>query len=280
MTEADDAPMQDDLTIGQLAELLGVHYMTAYRYVRTGRFPARKQGIEWRVRQSDIDAVLRADEPVPTTHITTRRPRQYVGELTECLVIGDEPGAWRVTQDALATAYALEGLYLDVLSAAMSRVGDEWAAGRYTIAQEHRATTLMYRLVGRLGPGFIRSGPPRGTVIVGTPSGDHHGLATALLADPLRGRRFRVVDLGAHTPASSFAEAATRDGRLVAIGIVSSTPVGDRVVVETIAAIRSQTTAPVLLGGHAIRDLRHATELGADAWANSNRDAIDWFASL
>ena len=31
-------------TLPEVAEKLGVHYMTAYRYVRTGRLPARTRG--------------------------------------------------------------------------------------------------------------------------------------------------------------------------------------------------------------------------------------------
>jgi methanogenic corrinoid protein MtbC1 len=33
----------------------------------------------------------------------------------------------------------------------------------------------------------------------------------------------------------------------------------------------------VLLGGVAIRDEAHALQLGADAWTDSARGAVDWF---
>jgi len=35
------------------AEELDVHYMTAYRYVRTGRIAAEKQGGRWWIRKAD-----------------------------------------------------------------------------------------------------------------------------------------------------------------------------------------------------------------------------------
>ena len=270
----------DDLTVQEAADLLGVHYMTAYRYVRIGRLAAKRVGTEWRVPRSGIDALQKA-APAGRSKSTTRvHGRRYEGQLSACLVEGDEAGAWRVTQDALTAAFSLEDLYLDLLPTAMRHVGDEWAAGRVSVAQEHRATTLMYRLIGRLGPGFTRSGRTRGLVVLGAPSGDHHGLATALLADPLRGRRFAVADLGAHTPARAFAETVALHDRLVGVGIVSSAPIDDSVIVEAIASIRANSIAPILLGGVAIRDEHHAIELGANAWSNSARLALEWFDAL
>ena len=47
----DDDP---ELSLREAADLLGVHYMTAYRYVRSGRLPARHQGNHWTVRARDV----------------------------------------------------------------------------------------------------------------------------------------------------------------------------------------------------------------------------------
>ena len=42
------------ISLQEAADALGVHYMTAYRYVRTGRLPAVKDGAEWRVDPADL----------------------------------------------------------------------------------------------------------------------------------------------------------------------------------------------------------------------------------
>jgi methanogenic corrinoid protein MtbC1 len=202
---------------------------------------------------------------------------RYVRRLVDALVHGDEPEAWRVTQTALGSASSPEDLYYDVLGVAMRRVGDEWAAGRLSVADEHRASALMYRLVGRLGPLFIRRGPRRGVVVLGAPSGDPHGLATALVADPLRGRGFEVADLGGDTPARSFADAVKQNDRVIGVGIVVSSSIEDAVVARAIAAVKAQRDLPVVLGGVAIRDAEHAAALGADVWTQSARAAVDQF---
>ena len=41
-------------TLHEVADELGVHYMTTYRYVRLGMLPARKVGSTWRVKASDV----------------------------------------------------------------------------------------------------------------------------------------------------------------------------------------------------------------------------------
>ena len=55
--------MADDvLTLHEAAEELGVHYMSAYRYVRLGLLDATKRGGVWKVERSSI-AAFRAGSP-------------------------------------------------------------------------------------------------------------------------------------------------------------------------------------------------------------------------
>ncbi len=47
------------LTLQQAADRLGVHYMTAYRYVRTGRLPADRRDGRWAVATADVAELAR-----------------------------------------------------------------------------------------------------------------------------------------------------------------------------------------------------------------------------
>lgn len=275
MTTSSAGNDDEDLSLQAAADRLGVHYMTAYRYVRTGRLPATQIDGTWHVRTADLAALAPPRPPGRGKRASARSP--YEQGLTDQLVQGDEAQAWRLTQQALASAYSPEELYLEVLGPALRRVGDEWAAGRVTVTEEHRASALMQRLIGRLGPLLTRRGRSRGTVVLGAPENDFHALASALVADVLRGRGFTVVDLGANTPPDSFAEVLTTADRLVGTGIVVSAPLSDAEISGAIAAAKSASAAPVLLGGVTIRDEAHALRLGADAWTDSARAAVEWF---
>ena len=271
---------EDELSLQEAADLLGVHYMTAYRYVRTGRLVAERRGKHWYVPRSSITSLREASAPGRKRQGSASRQRDYAGELAVLLTEGDEAEAWRLGQNALASAFTPEQLYLDALAPAMRSVGAQWEAGSISIAEEHRASALAHRLVGRLGPLFTRRGPTRGLIVLGTPAGDRHGLTTALLADPLRGRGFAVADLGADTPAASFAEIVTNEADTTAVGLAVSVSVDDHVLSETISAIHSAREVPVLLGGRAVTDAAHATRLGADAYSDTATSALDWFDTV
>jgi excisionase family DNA binding protein len=173
---SDDHVMEPgSLTLQETADRLDVHYMTVYRWVHTGLLPAVKDDGVWRVRPEDADA--RAQPvPEPDAEPRPRRRIDHGARLGDCLLAGDEGGAIRVVDDALAGGVSAEDLSLDVITRAMRTIGEAWAAGDATIAEEHRASVIAARLVGRLSPQFTRRGRKRGTIVLGTVSGDHHGL--------------------------------------------------------------------------------------------------------
>ncbi len=257
---------EDDLSLHEVAERLGVHYMTAYRYLRTGQLVARREAGEWRVRSQDLDAFTR-----PAAARGTRgKPRwaQHAHRLRDRLVTGDEAGAWQVLERALVGGAEPQELYVRVLGPALREVGDGWAEGRLTVEDEHRATAVATRIIGRMGPRFARPGRHRGTVIVGAVPGDSHALPVAMLADVLRGERYEVFDLGGSTPLESFVSAGAQADNLIAVGLSASTQDGLAAAAEVIAVLHAELgNVPVLLGGPAVPDERTARRAGADAWA-------------
>jgi methanogenic corrinoid protein MtbC1 len=104
--------------------------------------------------------------------------------------------------------------------------------------------------------------------VVGAPAGEQHGLPSAILADLLRGVGFEVLDMGANTPAASFAETAKEANRLVATAIAITTPGGDAAARAAVKALRqADLGVPILVGGAAVHDRAHALRLGADEWS-------------
>lgn len=50
------------LTIKDVAEYLSVHPMTIYKYVKEGRIPAFKIGVNWRIREDSIQKWIEENE--------------------------------------------------------------------------------------------------------------------------------------------------------------------------------------------------------------------------
>lgn len=260
----------DELSLHEAAARAGVHYMTVYRWVRTGRLPARRDGAEWRVSVGDLDAARHRGSRAPHEAGGRRRTRSRAAaaeRLRRRLVAGDEAGAWALLEEVMTAGASAAEVALDVIGPAMQAVGDRWESGNGTVAEEHRASVVAGRLLGRLGPRFARPGRKRGTIVLGAPAGEEHSLPGILLADVLRGTGYDVVDLGADTPAESFVEAAQGAPRLLAVLIGVTTSGNDRAVRDTVTALRGAgIAAPVLVGGGAVSGDAHARRLGADAW--------------
>jgi excisionase family DNA binding protein len=249
----------------EAADRLGVHYMTAYRYVRTGRLAATRVGGEWQVDPRDVAALQQAP---PKRKAARPRSRAAASARLEArLCARDEAGAWRVVEEMLEWGTEPVDILMDLLGPAMGRIGARWEAGELSVADEHGATTVAHRIVARLGPKFARRGRKRGTIVIGAPSGERHSLPLALASDVLRASGYDVVDLGADTPAASFAEIALNTTGLRAVVITATTKGRVREIREAIRAIRATgVQVPILVGGGSASEGPGARRSGADTW--------------
>jgi excisionase family DNA binding protein len=270
--------VHDELTLQEAAELLGVHYMTAYRYVRLGLLPAEKSGGTWRVERQAVDefrARAASVATLPTRGERAGRRAPWADRLEQRLVAGDGRGAWGVVEAALSAGADLDEVYLDVLAPALTSIGARWERGEIDVAVEHMASGIAMRIIGRLGPRFTRRGRSRGTVVLGAPSGERHGLPVALLADLVRQAGWDVRDLGADTPPSSFAHAALHADDVVAVGVSVTTAEALPTAEAALRALREAVPAVhLVIGGRAVVDEAHAHALGADAWASDGRTFV------
>ncbi|MFM2183380.1 MAG: hypothetical protein RJB61_1674 [Actinomycetota bacterium] len=278
MSDDVDPPIEDDdLSLQTVADLLGVHYMTAYRYVRHGMLPAVKIGGTWHVSRDDFDRFQAATPPEVTDGDPKRRRAPWSDRLEARLIAGDGRGAWGVIEMALSSGASLDEVYIDIISPAMQSIGAKWADGKLDIAVEHRATGIALRLVGRLGPRFARRGRTRGTIVIGAPPGERHSLPISLVADLLRGSGWEVSDLGADMPVDSFVRAALECDDLAAVAVSVTSPEWLESASDLVTALKTalaEHQAQVIVGGAAVRDGDHARQLGADAWAPSARALI------
>jgi excisionase family DNA binding protein len=258
------------LTLPQVADKLGLHYMTVYRYVRTGRLPAKRVRGTWQVDPADLAHVERSRQGTRATGKAPSRAR-----LEARLVASDEAGAWDVLEEALASGMEPDQVLLELVGPALRSIGTLWEQGRLSVADEHRASSVAARLISRLGARFARRGHKRGTVILAAAPGDLHGFPVSIAANLLRWRGFDVVELGADTPSDALAETVAGEPDLVAVGIACTAGGSPQAARRAIAALRkSVPNVPVLIGGAAVADAAHARRLGADVFTGRLADEV------
>ena len=246
-----------ELSLAEAAEALHVHYMTVYRYVKTGELPAHQIGRRWVITQTDLDTFRAIAVPPELTP-----DAQTMRELMEQ---GDEDRAWSLLTSIDAHLEPLRAQQTFIVPA-LRETGQRWADGIATIAQEHMATVVAQRLISRLGAPN-RRGRRSGTVIVAAPPGDPHTLATAIFANLIRGEGADVIDLGQAKSAEVLLDAVRSVDGTVAVAIAVTLPELLDTTRELVAAIRSEPDiTAVLVGGIAIPDEQTALETGSDLY--------------
>ena len=122
--------------------------------------------------------------------------RQAVAELDDA--------AAHSAFDRLLADYSLDAMLEGVVLPLLRELGDGWARGDVSIAQEHFASNLLRgRLLG-LARGWDRGVGPR--AILACPAGERHDLGLLIFGLALREHGWRITFLGADTPPESLAE--------------------------------------------------------------------------
>ena len=160
------------MDLREAAGTLGVHYQTAYGWVRQGVLPARKVGRGYEISEADAAelAARRRQGTEPARPIHVRDWAAQSRRLYQALAEGDETLAWQ-RLGRLSGGVPLIDLCAQVIGPALRRIGDDWAAGRVSIAQEHRASAGG--CAARPTAGARRPAPP------GVPRGGRAGRARA-----------------------------------------------------------------------------------------------------
>jgi DNA-binding transcriptional MerR regulator len=146
---------------------------------------------------------VRSAEPVATSELPGRPPEAEADELAEALSRFDEAAA-DAALDRVFAAYSLEAVLGRVILPVLDDLGERWAGGRATVAEEHFASNLIRgRLLG-LARGWDAGTGPR--AVLACPAGERHDLGLIAFGLALRSQGWRITFLGADTPAESLAD--------------------------------------------------------------------------
>lgn len=247
---------------------LGVHYQTAYRWVRNGQLPATMVAGKYAVRRSDLEEL--AARRTRATPVAAPGPRRLDGQaerMYDALRGGDDPGARQVARRLVEEGTPVKDLITEVLSPPLRRIGQSWHDGEIPIWVEHRAAAIVERILGELTPS--PRGRRRGTAMVAAVAGDLHSLPTAMAAAALRADQWRVEHLGANMPAEDLlAFCASHE---VTVAVLSVTNASTAPVAQRVADQLREAGIPVVVGGGGrtlddlVEEVRAASRRGTSA---------------
>ncbi|MEU5281497.1 cobalamin-dependent protein [Streptomyces asoensis] len=201
--------------------------------------------------------------------------KDRIEQLWRAVSAGDEHAATTAVFEALDDGIPAERVLLDLVAAVQRQVGEEWAANRMTVTQEHAATAINDRAVSALSYRCTaRTTQSRGRVVVACVDGEWHGLPARILAEVLKLRGWKVDYLGAQVPPGHLITHIHQTGPDV-VALSSSIATRLPTAHAAITAVQA-TNTPVLVGGAAFGPHgQYARLLGADAWAPDAAAAAD-----
>lgn len=232
------------IDLQRAAEQLGVHYQTAYKWVRSGELRAEKIGGQYRL---DTETVARfAERRRRPTPAPPRVPRggydAAAARLYDLVVAGEERAARRAVAALAETGVDMTTISHEVLAPVMRRVGDAWEAGAISVAIEHRSAAIVERALGEHVP--TPRGRRRGVAMVAAVEGERHSLPTLFAATALRDDNWYVHHLGADLPTADierFCEDADVDlvvlSATMAPAVAASEQIADRLRTEGITTL-------------------------------------------
>ena len=203
------------------------------RLIADGLSASRRRGRRWAARRSRTPS--------------SGRRRRLAGDLRDALDRFDEVGANEVL-DRLLAALSVETVLQDVLLPYLRILGDRWARGEASVAQEHFASALIAAAssASRAGGARARGRPSSSRARRGrsTTSADH-------LRDRGVAPRWRVTYLGQDTPFATIQEAVDAvDPQLVVLAVSEGTDLD----ANADAVRRLAERVPVAVGGAGVTE--------------------------
>ncbi len=238
-------PSDEQLDLQTAADELGVHYQTAYRWVRSGKLAARVVGGKYQVERSALASVASArTAPQAPAPPSARRMAAASERMHAALVVGDEAAARQSVTTLVEEGAPIVEVIQQVIVPPLVKIGSDWHDGLLTIWVEHRASAIVERILGGLAPN--PRGRRRGTVMVAAVSGDHHSLPTSMAAVALRDDNWTVEHLGANMPPEELLRFCAEHEIDVAV-LSSTNPDTADLAVDTAERLRA-AGCPVVLG--------------------------------
>jgi MerR family transcriptional regulator, light-induced transcriptional regulator len=228
------------------ADQLGVHYQTAYRWVRTGRLPAQLVSGKYQVARRDLGPVAeQVRAPSKPKGPGLKRLARQSQRMHEALVAGDEATALQIGRRLVEEGTSVTELIQAVLVPPLRRIGQAWHDGQLPISVEHRAAAIVDRLLGDLAPN--PRGRRRGTAVVAAVAGDLHTLPTTMATVALREHNWRVHHLGADMPADELVRFCTE--HQIDVAVISLTNPQVTALANRAAHQLRVLGVPVVVGG-------------------------------
>lgn len=210
-----------------------------------------------------------------------------VGRYNEAVMDTDRQQALEVVNHALAEGMTPEEVIFDLIVPALEDMITAVSERRdVSLAQHFMASCIAAEVTEQMIPLFARAPEYIGKMVIGTSSGDFHGLGKRIVSGCLKAQMIDVADLGLNVQPEVFVDQALKHGASV-IGISSMmvhTARGENGALGVRKILRErglEARIKIIVGGAPYRyDHELAAVVASDAWAENGIAAGPVIAAL
>jgi methylmalonyl-CoA mutase cobalamin-binding domain/chain len=199
-----------------------------------------------------------------------------LAEYQTALRSGDARAAYEVIDGLIEAGVSFDELCEDVVRPALYEIGDLWASGEITVADEHVAAAITDTILACIGPFSSAQIEGSQRVLVCCSDGELHALGARMVGETFAAAEWSVQYLGASLPADAVASAVV-DRQIDVLAISTTMPAHLPAVAETISAAREGSPElRVVVGGQAYGgDHKRAREIGANLLHDGLRGLVE-----
>jgi methanogenic corrinoid protein MtbC1 len=187
-----------------------------------------------------------------------------------------QKGADELTKEALAQGITAKEIVEKGLIAGMENIGHKFREGNVFVPDVLIAAKAMKTAMTHIRP-FFQSGEVqrKGTMIIGTVTGDLHDIGKNLVAMIIEGAGWEVIDLGVDVSSEKFLDSIqTKPAAIVGISALLTTTMP--AMEKTVKDIKSKFPAIKILIGGAPINQAFASQIGADGYSPDPQGAVEF----
>lgn len=188
--------------------------------------------------------------------VETVRVGKFARRFGDVLRVGDGESAEAVIDEALTAGMSPPAVQTRVIAPAMERIGELWASGSISVADEHLASSISQRALVRLFEIMCvtRKVPAasRERVLLAAVEGQRHALGVQMVADVLEGAGFDVIFMGKDVSVTDLRHAVEQN-RPAVVGLGFGISASVNLLADSLRAVYEVAPeARVMLGGQAV----------------------------
>ncbi len=214
-------------------------------------------------------------------------------KLTKCVEVGkinkvspyppdmkDQEGADELARKALDEGCKPGEILENALIPAMAIVGNKFSRQEIYVPQMLMSAKAMNSAMAHLRPYFLSGETKRkGTVIIGTVTGDLHDIGKNLVAMMIEGGGWEVIDLGVDAGPDKFLNAMNEHpGSAIGLSALLTTTMEN--MKKIVAAVKEKyPSARIMVGGAPVTQ-DFCNRIGADFYSPDPQGAVNYLNSI